>query len=422
MSSTVALAARQTFRSLEVRNFRLWFFGQSVSMIGYFVQVVGQALLVLELTGSGSMLGLVTALQFLPILVVGPWAGVLCDRVDKRRFLLVTQTITMALAFALGVLVLSDTVTITWVIFLAATTGLVWAFEQPSRRTIVTELVNDDDAANAVSLNGAVANLAKVVGPGVGGVVIALVGFGWCFVVNGASTLVVLAALWKMDPHEIHRPVPVKRARGQIRDGFRYVWADSSVRFPLVMLGVVAVLSFNWNVLLPLLATRDFGGSAGTYALLFGAMSMGSLLGTLWLARRTAVRNRFLAIACMSFGLALATLAVAPTVVAAAVAGAAVGATAMVMFNGTITGIQLGAAPEMRGRVMAVFSMVMFGSMAIGGPLAGVVAEQFGARSGLGLGAVAALAAGFALLVAIRPRSTATDAELPEPSFGLQAR
>lgn len=399
-------AAGESLRSLRIRNFRLWFIGQGISMIGFWGQAVAQALLVLDLTGSGSMLGFVTALRFAPILVVGPWAGVLSDRIDKRLVMLATQSSMMVFTLALGILVLTNTVTIGWVIALSALTGAAWAFDQPSRRTIVTELVGDDDATNAVSLNSALVHIAKVLGPSIAGLLIVVAGIGWCFVLNAATSVAVLIALLRMNGAEMSRSVPMKRGKGQIREGFNYVWTDRQLRLPMAMIGVVGVLSFNWNVLLPLFATRDLNGTAATYALLMGSMSVGSISGALWLARQRTVDLRFLAISCIAFGSTSTLLAVVPTVLGAVVCGWMVGASSMVYTNATVTSVQLGALPEMRGRVMSVFSMIWLGGLAIGGPIAGWLAERLTARSTLGFGACAATATGLFMLVVLRRTPT----------------
>jgi MFS family permease len=393
---------RASFRSLGVRNYRLWFAGQTVSQAGVWVQFVAQALLVLELTDSGAWLGLVAAMQFLPILVVGPWAGLLCDRVDKRRLLIVTQTLMMFAAFVLGALVLADRASFPVVFLLATLTGTAYAFDQPARRTIVTELVDADSEANAIALNGLIGNSAKIVGPALAGVLVEAIGSGWCFAVNGLSSIAVLTALVRMDPAEIRRAPVIERARGQIRDGFGYAWRQPTIRGPLLVLSAVAIMAFNWNVLVPMLVTRDLEGSAGTFGVVMAVMSLGSVSGTLFLARRPESGLRFLGTWVTLYAVFLLLMALAPTVLTVSLAGYAVGAGSMVLFNATIVGLQLGSSPEMRGRVMAMFSMVFFGSYALGGPLSGWVAERYGARVALGGGAVASLAIGVAVMAVTR--------------------
>lgn len=416
MRARLGLIVGETFRSLGHRNFRLWLFGQGISQVGYFAQTVGLALLMLRLSDSGAVLGLVLSLNFVPCLVVGPWAGVLSDRLDKRRLLIVTQSVMMVCALWLGWLVLSDVITLPWVVVVAALGGFAFAFDQPARRTIVTELVADDDAANAVSLSGALNQAAKVIGPTVAAVLVDGIGIGWCFLVNGISSIAVLAALVAVDTAAMRRTAPVPRARGQISAGFRYLWSDPAARGVLVMLAVVMTLGFNWNVLLPLLATRDLGGTSATFALLTGSMSLGSLLGLLWLARRTDVDLGLLARSCIAFGVTSIGLSFAPSSIVATVAAFGVGVTSMVLVNGGLIALQLGAVPTMRGRVMAIFGMVVLGGYAIGSPLAGWIADLAGTRSSLFIGAVTSLIAGLAVAAtAARSGSESITAVLPSP-------
>lgn len=393
----------QTFGSLQTRNFRLWSIGQSISMIGFMSQTIALAVLVLDLGGSGVILGLVTALNFAPMLVVGPWAGVLSDRFEKRQIMMVTQTTLMILALVLAAFVFLDRISLPVVAIIAALTGTALAFDQPSRRTIVTELVTEPLAANAVSLNGAINNLAKLIGPAIGGFLVAVAGTAWCFTFNATTYVVVLAALMAMDAGDIHRPETVVAQKGDVREGFRYVRRSPHVRAPLTLLLVVASLSFSWNVLFPLLAIDEFGGGAGTYAIFFASMSGGALAGTLWLAARDAPDIRFLARAGMAFGVMLTLLTLTPNRPLAAIACAGVGTTSMVFLNGTLVTVQLGTEKHLRGRVMAMFSMVLFGSMAVCNPLAGWVADQYGVRIAFALSATSALVAASARLARSHP-------------------
>jgi MFS family permease len=404
--SRLTSVTSDTFRSLGVRNFRLWFVGQTISLVGYYGQTVALSLLVLELTGSGTVLGLVAALQYLPIVIFSPWAGVLSDRYDKRRLLLVTQLALLLTALVMGVAVVGGWVTVAWLVILVVASGTAFAFDQPSRRTFVVELVGTDDVANAVSLNGAVNNGAKILGPLVAGAIVAVWGIGWCFVVNAVTSIAVVVALAWMDRSAMRTTAPVPRRPGQLREGIRYGWAHREIRSAMALLAFAAALSFNWAVLLPLLATQTFGGSAGTYAALLAAMNVGSVGGTLWLARRRSVRLRLLGVACVMLGTALAGMAVAPGLITASAAAVAVGAASMLLVNAVVVQIQLAAAPAMRGRVVGVFSMVMFGAVGVGNQVSGWIAERHGARVGLAVSAVAALVVG---AVTVSPRATKTD-------------
>lgn len=400
----VSTVLEETFRSFRQPNYRLWFVGQGISQVGFFAQIVALALLVLNLTDDGAVLGAVMALYFVPNLVVGPWAGVLSDRLDKRRLLVITQATMMACALALGGLVLANQASLGVVIALAALTGVAFAFDQPARRTIVTELVDDDTAANAVTLNGALGQAAKLVGPAVAGVLVATVGIGWCFVLNGISSLAVLAALAAMDTTAIRHTPPLPRAPGQIIEGFRYLWTDHTARMLLGVLGVVTLVGFNWNVLLPLLAIRDLEGSSATVAVLMAAMSIGSLAGILWLARHGQLPATALAYSCVAFGIASLMLAVAPTIALATVASLLVGVTSMVLFNGGVVALQLGAAPAMRGRMMAMFGMIVLGGHALGSPTSGWIAQTLGTRTALTIGAVTSITIGLAAIAALQTR------------------
>jgi MFS family permease len=402
MKRRLSAATRQTFRSLEVRNFRLFFIGQAISQAGTWLQLIAQTLLILRLTDSGVALGLVTAAQFVPTLLLGAWAGVISDRVDKRRLMLVTQTAMMVLALALGVLVLTGHVTVGLVYGLAALTGIAAAFDNPARRAFITELVEEGHITNAVSLNSALMTGSRIVGPALAAILIATVGIGWCFVINGVSFVAVLVGLMLMDPNEMQLVERLPKAKGQIREGLRYLWQHEDLRTAMLVMGAIATLAFNWNVLLPLLAQRSLGGDENTYTVLTTMTSVGALTGSLVIARRTSVNAALLARTAILFGVATMLLAIAPTLPLAALAGVFMGATGVMFLSGTNSLVQVGAAPEMRGRVMALYSVVFLGSTPIGGPLAGWVAEEYGVRVGIAMGAVAAIACGVLAQRALR--------------------
>ena len=398
------IATGETFRSFRSRNFRIFFIGQAISQAGTWLQFIAQALLVLRLTDSGVALGIVTACQFLPVLLFGAWAGVISDRTDKRKLMIVTQSFMMIFAFAMGAMVLSHHETVNWVYVLAGLTGLANAFDNPSRRVMITELVDEDDVANAVSLNSALITGSRVIGPALAAWLISGVGIGWCFIANGASFVAVLIALNLLDTTKLHLNERVPKQKGQIREGFRYIWRDRDLRLAMSLMGVVATLSFNWNVLLPLLAVHTFNGTAGTYAFITTVFSMGSLTGSLFIARRHAMSTRFLARTSVLFGVGTALIAIAPNPTAAAAAAYFTGATGIAFLSATMTNLQLGAIPAMRGRVMALYSILFLGSTPIGGPLSGWLAEQYGTRWSLMLGAVAAAVSGIVCLGVLRRR------------------
>ncbi len=384
-------------------------------MTGTWLQFIAQALLVLRLTDSGVALGLVTACQFLPVLVVGGWAGLLADRVDKRRLMFGTQTVMMILALALGSLTLAGIVTVWHVFVLAALTGFAGAFDQPARRALIPELVADDDeVGNAVGLSSALFTGSRIVGPALAGWLITTVGMAWCFLLNGVSFVGVLIGLALMNPSEFRPSVRVPRAKGQIREGMRYVWRTPALRLIIPLTGVISLLSFNWHVLVPLLATRTLHGTTATFTLITSMMSVGSLLGSLLLARRRDVPLRFLLQTCLAFGGASLAFAVAPTMLGAIVTGMAASALGIMFMAGTMTFAQTTAVPEMRGRVMALYTMVFLGTAPFGGPILGWVAEQFGARVGLAIGGLAALVAAGTTLAARARRARTYEPDLPD--------
>ncbi len=390
-----ALTAR-TFRSLKVPNGRRFFVGTAVSATGQWLQVVAQGWLVLELTDDGLALGILTACQFLPILLGGAWGGVVADRFDKRRILFVTQSVAAALALVLGAAVAADVATIQLVYVLALCLGTVNAVDNPTRRAFVAELVPPDMIANAVSLNTSVFTSARVVGPSLAGLLIGSVGLAICFVLNGLSFLAVLAALWRMDPDELHPGPRQSRARGQIRAGLRYVRRNREVLVSLAMIGLVSMMAYNYQVVFPLFAERTFDGNARTYGLLLSAMSIGSLCGSLVSASRATIGLRFVTAACAAFGLAMAITALAPSLPIAFVLVAPMGACGSVFVTAANAVLQTRTEPEMRGRVMALYSVVFLGSTPIGGPLVGALSEAWGARAGLLAGAATSLGtAGF---------------------------
>jgi MFS family permease len=386
-------------------------------MTGTWLQFIGQALLVLKLTNSGIALGLVTACQFVPVLFFGGWAGVLADRVDRRRVMYVTQTSMMVFAVALAALVFGGVVEVGHVYALAALTGIAAAFDQPARRSLIAELVDEDELNNAVGLSSAVFTGSRIVGPALAGLLIGTVGVGWCFLLNGFSFIGALVGLALMNPAEF-RPGPrVERAKGQIRAGVRYVWSTPGLRLTMALVFVVAMFAFNWPVLVPLMATRTLHGSAGTYTIITSMMSVGSFLGSLWLARRRTVSLPFLAMTCVAFGGASLLFSVAPNLLAAIVTGMVTAALGITFMSGTMTYIQVESIPEMRGRTMALYSILFMGTAPIGGPMVGWIAEHFDVRAGLALGALVAAAAGGVALASLRRARVVAEGPVDELGF-----
>lgn len=409
--SRFRLAASRTFWSLRVRNYRLYFAGQIVSMSGTWMQSVAQAWLVLELTGSGVALGAVTALQFLPTLLLGPWGGLIADRVDKRKLLIWTQTASALLALVLGLLTVTHVVVLWMVYALALGLGLVTMIDMPTRQTFVMEMVGREHLTNAVSLNGVIVNASRVVGPAVAGALIATVGVGICFLVNAASYVAVIASLFKMRTDELHRTKPTGRQRGQLREGFRYVWRNPELRIPLLLMAVVGASAYNFSVILPLMVRFAFHAGAGAFGVLFSVMGAGAVVGGLAVAAWGRASRRLLAHAAVSLGVFLLVAAVAPGLGFEMVAMLPIGmaGTAFIAMSNSL--LQLGAAPEMRGRVMGLFAVVFLGTTPIGGPLIGWIAEHLGPRAALGIAAGVTAAAGSITLLWLRRAR-------PQPELG----
>ncbi len=388
------LATTDTFRSLQERNFRLFFTGQLISQIGNWLTLVAQTLLVLELTDSGIALGLLAAAQFGPVLLLGAFAGLVADRSDKRRLLIIVQSFAMLQSFALGAIAFMDRPPIAAIYAMAVVGGLATAFDNPARRSFVVEMVPETHITNAVSLNSALMTGARVIGPALGGLLVVTVGFGWAFWLDGLSYVAVILGLRRIDPTKLRRAPVQERGKGQIRAGLRYAWSVTELRVPLLMMALVGTLAFNFQTVLPLFVTRDLGGSDLTFSLLMSAVSIGSLIGALAAARRKDLSVRTVGLTAVAFGGALGALAVAPNLPLAFAAGSVMGLASVTFMTTSTAIVQLRAEPIMRGRVLALQAIVFLGSTPIGGPVVGVVAEHWGARWAVALGGLAALAAG----------------------------
>jgi MFS family permease len=391
--TTLRAAARQTFSSLRIRNFRLYFCAQLISVSGTWMQTVAQAWLVLHLTGSGVDLGIVVGLQFLPMLLFGPIGGLVADRMNKRRLLFVTQTCGGVLALVLGTLVVTHAVQLWQVYVLAALLGVVNLFDNPARQTFMMEMVGRDDLPNAVSLNTVVMNASRVIGPAIGGVVITLFGLGVCFFVNAASYGAVIIGLSMMRTAELRPTERVARAKGQIREGFAYVWRTPSLRNTLLAVALIGVFAYNFTVTLALLAKTTFHGGAGTYSLLTSCMAVGAVAGGLIAAHRARPTPRLLQVLALVFGGLLAAVALAPTVAIAAVLIVLMGAASIGFIATANATLQLAADPAMRGRVMSLYAMAFLGTTPIGAPLVGAIAQWSSPRISLLTGAVATVVA-----------------------------
>jgi len=408
-------AAAGTFRSLRTRNYRLFAGGQVVSLSGTWGQRVAQDWLVLDLSGnSGTALGITTGLQFLPVLLFGLYGGVLADRYDKRTLLLGAQGAMALLALALAVLDLSGAVQLWHVYALAFGLGLASVVDTPVRQAFVSEMVPPDDLPNAVSLNSATFNAARIVGPAVAGVAIAAVGTGWVFLANAVSYVAVLAGLQAMRTAELRPGRPVARAKGQLREGLAYVRARPDLLVPIVLVFVVGTFGLNFQITLALVVKEVFGRGAGAYGLLSAFLAVGSLAGALASARRTGPpRQRTLFAAVLAFGLLEVAVGLAPTYALMAMLLVPTGMAVLTFTTTANSIVQLGSAPQVRGRVMALYVLVFLGGTPLGAPLIGALAEAFGPRSSIVLGGtVTALSAVVAAVVMTRVRSLKLEAHL----------
>jgi MFS family permease len=391
---------RRPFAPLSIPNYRRFFVGQVFARCGAWVQAVAEIWLVLRLTGSGVSLGLTTALQFAPMLLLGAWAGVWADRMPKRRILLAAQGWMVAPALTLLVLTATGAVELWMVYALVLARGLGHAVDTPVRQSFVMDVVGRDQVTAAVSLNSAVVSTARLIGPAMAGGLIAGVGIAPCFAVSCAALLVAVGALLAVDPVSLQRAALSGRYPGQLREGLSQVRSNPALRVPLTAMAVVGTLAFNFQVVLPLMARYAFHGGAGTYGALAAAMGAGAVVGAVATAGRGSPSLAGLGAIGLAFGALLAAIAVAPTLGLALAALVLMGAASISFTATTNSLLQLAAPTAMRGRVMALWSVVYLGSTCVGGPIVGWVSERAGPRAGLALGALATFATGAGLLMA----------------------
>jgi MFS family permease len=392
----VSAALRRSFDSLAVPNYRRYFVGQVISLSGNWMQSVATLWLILSLTGSGIAVGMTTALEFLPILLLGAWGGLLADRLSKRRLLILTQVLMTIPALAL-LAVTATGVVAPWMVFLAVLArGAVNAVDNPTRQSFVIEMVGPGRVVNAVSLNSVIVQSARIVGPAIAGVTIAVFGVVPCFALNALTFIAMIVALWGMDPSGLHAAPASGREPGAIRAALRYVRRSPELAVPLALMALVGTFGFNFQVVLPLLAKFSFGGGAMAYAALVSAMGVGSIVGALVNGAHGRTGPRLIAGGALAFG-ALALLAAATPTLALEIPVLALLGAAAVTFAATINStLQLAVSPHMRGRVMALYSVVFLGSTPIGGPLVGWLSESYDPRVALLLAAIAGLSAAWA--------------------------
>jgi MFS family permease len=414
--------ASRIVSSLRHRNYRLFFFGQLVSVAGTWMQTVAQSFLVLDLTHSGTQLGLTTAARFLPVFLFGPAGGLFADRRDKRRVLLVTQTCAGLLAGAFAILTGTHAMRL-WIIYLLAVAlGFVNVFDNPARQSFISEMVPAPDLPNAVTLNSVAMNMARVFGAALGGVLAAALGLALCFACNALSFAAVLASLVAMRRSELYPARRVAREPGQIRQGLRYVRDTPELLIPLIMIAVIGTLAWEFQVSLPLMASKVFGGGAAAYGVMASVMGAGAVVGGLVSAARSRPRTSALCVAAIGWGIAILLAAVAPTMPLELAALVFVGYGSITFNSMAKTTLQLAAKPTMRGRVMALWALAWLGSTPVGGSIVGWIGQDAGARWSLVVGGLPTLLCGLLALPALtridrhraRGRAASLEGDVPE--------
>ncbi|MDR0849307.1 MAG: MFS transporter [Propionibacteriaceae bacterium] len=382
-----------TFTSLKFFNYRLWFCGALISNMGAWVQRIGQDWLVLkELTdNSGLAAGVVTALQFAPVLALSAWAGVVADRLPRRKLLIATQAGQGVLAFGLGAIVLTGHAQLWHVYVFAFLLGCVTAIDGPVRQTFVAEMVPLDNLPNAVGLNSASFNSSRLVGPALAGFLIQAFGTGWAFLINGVTFAATIVALSIMRRAELHIVESARRAKGSIREAFAYIRNRSDLKIILVIICAVSCLGFNSQLTIAMMATQVFDRQAGQFGLLSSMFGGGALIGALMAAHRPRPRVRLIVGAAMGFGIASAVSAVMPTYLTFGLAGIFVGIFTLTLLTAANSTIQISTEPAMRGRVIALYMLINQGATPIGSPIIGWIAESVGTRWAIGVGAAAAI-------------------------------
>ena len=417
-------------RALRHRDFRLFIIGQSISLIGTWMQQVAVGWLVYRLTSSPVLLGLVGFVAQGPSFFLAPLAGVLADRHNKRRIVLVTQVVMMVQAIALGALVLSGRVTMVWIVLLMSVLGATIGFDTPARQSFLIEMVQDrDDLPNAIALNSSMFNLARLIGPAIAGLAIAVVGEGWVILLNGISYVAVLASLLLMRAGPPAARAPRGRVLGHMAEGFRYAFGFPPIRMVLTHVAVVSLFAVPFTVLLPVVAGKTLGGGPETLGFLMSAIGLGALIGALYLASRSSVRGlgRIIALTAMLFGASLLAVSVSRLLWLSVLCLGLAGFGMMAQMASSNTVLQTIVDDDKRGRIMSLYTMAFLGVSPIGSLLAGFVADLIGANATIGLGGLASIAAGvvFAARLPLIRQHVRPIYErlgiLPEVARGIQA-
>ena len=384
---------RSTFASLRFFNYRLWFAGALVANIGTWMQRIAQDWLVLTVLtdDSGLAIGIVTGLQFLPMLLLSPYGGLLADRLPRRQLLIATQSALGILAAGLGILVLSGQAELWHVYVFALMLGVVTALDNPVRQTFVAEMVPPASLPNAVGLNSASFNAARLIGPGVSGLLIAVVGPGWIFIINAVSFAATILSLTLMRKDQLHEMPHASRGKGQIREGLAYVRGRSDIVTIMVVVGVVGALGLNFQMTSALMVREVFGKDAGEYGILGSIMAIGSLGGALLAARRRQPRVRLVLASAFAFGVTSGLMAIMPTYELFALMTIPMGFASLTMMTAANATVQMSTDPAFRGRVMSLYMMIFLGTTPIGAPIVGWIGETFSARWAVGIGSISAI-------------------------------
>ncbi len=383
-----------TFTSFKIRNFRLYFFGRGISLIGSWMHIVAMGWLVLLMTDSGTALGGVMAAKFFPMLFAAPIGGLIADRFDKRRVLYWTQSILAILALGISYMVFTETITLASLYVFAFATGCIDSIDLPTRQAFVHEMVGPEYLRNAVTLNSTLANLTRVIGPLVAGLLIAGVGIAFCFFVNALSFLAVLAMLFLINPRELHAEEREKKTSIDLLAGIRYASKIPILRTILITMAIVGIFSYEFQTSLPLLARITFLGDASDYAALLAAMGAGSVAGGLFTASRKNIVAREFVIYTFLFGISICIASLMPSIGTMIVMMIFVGFFSINMSALGSTMVQLASSASMRGQVMSLWGMAVFGTTLIGAPLIGWIGEHIDPRAGLAIGGIATLIAG----------------------------
>jgi MFS family permease len=396
ISERLRSAGNNTFRSLRVRNYRLYFEGQLISICGTWMQTIAQALLVLDLTkNNGVAAGLTIAIQFIPTLCLGAFAGVVADRFDKRRLMMLTQALMAFNALVLAGLALADVAKLWMVYAVVFANGVVTVLDLPLRQSFVSEMVDDEDLPNAVALNSAVFNSSRIVGPTLAAIVLVFAGKGVrgkgvCFLFNAVSYLAVIVCLARMRKEELNQPERIQRAKGQVREGIRYTWRHRQVRYVVALVGVFGAMAFTFNVTLPLMARIIFHNEK-SFSAMTVSMGLGSLIGALVTAARKEPSVKLLIAAGFLFSAMNMLAAASPQVVLMLPALALMGFGSITFLSTANSLVQLSVSGPMRGRVMALYSMVLLGGTPAGNLIAGWVANRFSPRWAVAMGGMGTL-------------------------------